>query len=677
MTKHIYGVDVKIPELKDGEYIEDWGYPDTPSMQFWRRIELPSFFSKVDFDSDGNALLSYEQREYAQEQVRRCKIGFTFYNNGTPVYIPGKYYFYLNFWKLEDDVYPDFRMADRDYFLFLDHWEKVSWCLGLIRGKRRRLGATSQAASNLIYECIFYKNSICGLTSKSQIDAKSAFTNMVAFGYRQLPVFLKPKQLNNKDSVTELVFRNKSMTVKNGMGSVIDTDTGHRSKLDYRSPTLNAYDSGRCSRLLIDEGGKFPKEVPFSTFISIVSKTLVQGIKRVGFMECPSTTNAMTSGGGEFKNVWDAADHVKNERTPNRLVRYMTPAYDGYLGFIDKYGNSVIDPPNEEQYKYLVENFVGIGDLTEEDVKLGARQYLINKRKQLEGSLLEEEIRMNPFDENEMFKSAIGGGHFDNIFLGELYTSASVMEKEVLEYGIFSWENNEPFTKAIWHTTSKEAGRWVKPKDFKFPENETVKWVGNHAKPQNVIQFISACDPFQNDIVESGKGSLASSAVLNRAENGTNDEIYDKMFVLKYLYRPATAAMFHMDMALQCFAFGCRLLPEAKMDGGLRKFFIDNWLEPFLIRLPDKSNYGIDPNEDNKTIMINIWEQYILTEGRKGKLIYPSLIDQLMRFDRHNTEKFDEVMGCGWTLVADYYNKANFRKKTDSIDITHYFKRTA
>ena len=291
----------------------------------------------------------------------------------------------------------------------------MPWCLGIIVGKKRRQGATSIATSNLVYECIFYRNSFCGLTSKTQIDAKSAFTNMISFGYRQLPVFLKPKQLNNKDSVSELVFAHKSVEIRGGKGGVIDTDSGHRSRVDYRAPSLNAYDSGRLSRGLFDEGAKWPKEVPFSTFISIVSKTLVKGVKRVGFIECPSTTNAMDKGGSEFKMVWENADQNKYERTPNRLVKYMTPAYDGYLGFIDKYGESVIDDPTEEQYKYLVENFAGIGDLTEADIKLGARQYLLEKRKLLSGEALEEEIRMNPFDEVEMFKYSGGTSLFDSI----------------------------------------------------------------------------------------------------------------------------------------------------------------------------------------------------------------------------------------------------------------------
>lgn len=666
----IYHTKIEIPERP--EFIENENL--NQKEQFWSRGSLPDFFKSVEYNKDGDALLDNQQSDYAREEVRRCKEGHWFMNDGEATYITGKHYFYLTHWKLEDDIHPEYRDLDRRYFLYLNHWENVFWCLGLIIGKMRRRGATSIATSNLVYECIFFKNSFCGLTSKTQIDAKSAFTNMVSFGYRQLPVFLKPKQLNNKDSVSELVFAHKTVEVKGGKGNAIDTDTGHRSRIDYRAPSLNVFDSGRMTRILIDEGAKLPKEVPFSTLISIVSKTLVKGIKRVGFLECPSTTNSMTNGGQEFKIVWDYADQLKYEKTPNRLVRYFSPAYDGYLGFIDKYGKSVIDEPTEEQYKYLVENFVGVGDIDENDIKLGAKKYLLKKREDLTGASLEEEIRMNPFDEREMFMLRNNNCHFDAVLLNDLYDRASEMESENIEYGNFIWEDGKPFTKSIWVKAPKENARWVKPAKFKLPE-DTVEWVGSQARPKKYVQFISGCDPFQNSIVESGKGSKACSAILNRFENGSNDMIYNRMFVLLYHARPKTVELFHMDMALQCFAFGTQLLVEAKGEGGLRKFFIDNGLNLFLIYLDGKANAGIDPNSDNKVLLVNNWEAYIEKEGREGKLIYANAIEQLIQFDINYSEPSDICMGMGWALVADYYSSYKPKIVDNSIKVYDYFKK--
>ena len=129
----IYGINIEIPEPNG--YIETWG-TDNPKEQYWRRIPLPSFFDLVEYNKEGDVLLTKQQEDYAREEVRRCKEGFFFMSNGKVKYVTGKNYFYLKFWKLEDDIYPDYRDLDRRYFTYLNHWENVSWCLGVVIGKK-------------------------------------------------------------------------------------------------------------------------------------------------------------------------------------------------------------------------------------------------------------------------------------------------------------------------------------------------------------------------------------------------------------------------------------------------------------------------------------------------------------------------------------------------------------
>ena len=125
-------------------------------------------------------------------------------------------------------------------------------------------------------------------------------------------------------------------------------------------------------------------------------------------------------GGAEFKKVRDDADWKKSEdndeddednelaaedeATANTLVRYFCPAYDGLAGFIGKYGESIIDAPNEEQSEYLIAKY-GIKKY-ERQLKFGAKAYLEKRRSKLKGPALEEEIRKYPFDEREMFMAA-------------------------------------------------------------------------------------------------------------------------------------------------------------------------------------------------------------------------------------------------------------------------------
>lgn len=402
----VYGSLIDLPD--DAKFIENWGFPDDPMKQYWRRKPLPAIFDHVEFDGQRKPLFNKEQSLFAREELRRCREGFYFYSKGVLTYITGKHYFYLQWWFLEDGIYPDYRDTDRRYFLFLNYWEHILWCLGIFRGKKRREGASSQACSNLVYECIFYKQTNAGLVSKTEKDSKETFTDMVAWGYNNLPVFLKKKQLNREGSVTELIF--------GSIGSSEEEDK-QRSKVNFRAPVLNAYDRGRVSRGLWDEGGKWPIDVPFSKFISIVSKTMIKGAKRVGFAECPSTVNELEKAGGkEFQIVWKNADQFKSggRKTKNRFVTYFTPAYDGYEGFIDKYGMSVIDAPDEETYQYLVSKWVEkdaygvtISELSEDDIRKGARVYIMSRREGLVGELLEEEIRQNPTTVDEMFEGAI------------------------------------------------------------------------------------------------------------------------------------------------------------------------------------------------------------------------------------------------------------------------------
>src|SRR5688572_16539755 len=110
----IYGAKIVVPKRSADTFIETWGTSD-PSEQYWRRVGLPDYFDQVKFDREGNADLSSQQRRYAAEEVRRCKEGFWFMNNGQETYLTGKNYFYIQWWKLENDVYPDFRDTDRRY----------------------------------------------------------------------------------------------------------------------------------------------------------------------------------------------------------------------------------------------------------------------------------------------------------------------------------------------------------------------------------------------------------------------------------------------------------------------------------------------------------------------------------------------------------------------------------
>ena len=557
----IFNTDVQIHEPKENIYVEKW---DSYEKQKWNRKELPAIFDNVLVEKGKQPKLNDEQGGYIKEEIRRCKEGFYFFNNKVLTYITGKHYFYIQWWKLEDDIYPEYRDVDRRWFLFLNFWEKVLWCLGIVRGKKRREGASSQATSNLIYECIFYKNTNSGLVSKSDKDGRETFTEMVAHGYRQLPFFLKPIQLNREDSVTELVFEYLSSDIK---------EKSARSKVNYRAPVLNAYDRGRLSRALLDEFGKLEADIPASVLFAILKKTLTKGVKRVGFVEMPSTVNSWKKGGAEFKKIWDGANQFQKvgNVTANRLVKYLSAAWDGYEGFIDEYGMSVTDEPTEEQYKYLVDKWVVldeysgevISELTEDDIKLGSKKYVLVKRRNgLAGTDLEEEIRQNPCDEDEMFMAANADCAFDGLAIANRLKE--LKENPVYKRNIIFYKELDEKIKWKDAKSSEESFCW---KMTWFPsgnkQNKQHK-EGLFFTPDNITDGAIAVDSYSNTQGGRKYGSKASALI------GRKFDILDPLNSGKafgQLYgRPAEKDDLHEQVLFASIFFGYKVWYEHTAD---------------------------------------------------------------------------------------------------------------
>lgn len=648
LSVDIYGTLVYLPDAPGDTLIEGFGLPI--EEQFWKRKELPSFFDDIDYDKDGNAILNHEQQAFAQIEVFRCKNGFWFFNHGVPTFLTGKNYFYLQWWKLEDDVYPDYRDADRRYFAFLNHWESVLWCLGVGRGKKRREGASSQATSNLIYECIFFTSSNCGLVSKTQADSRDTFTDMAAFGYHQLPVFLKPRQLNRADSVTEFVF---SAKIVKGEPS---GRKGLRSKLNYRAPVENAYDRGRMTRILGDEGGKWPIDVKFSKFISKVSKTMVKGAKRVGFCEAPSTVNEMTKGGGaEYKVFWDGANQFKSggKKTPNRFVTYFTPAYDNYEGFIDKYGMSVIDAPSEEQYAFLVKKWVvkdpitgeTVSEISEEDIKLGARAYILSRREGLVGDLLEEEIRQNPCTVQEMFEAANTGCVFNSYNINQ--RKRELEENPIAKRKVIFYRDEK--LNAAWRDINKSEEGFHWQFTWMPKPGEDNKWVNKDGRrcPARTEDGAIAVDSYSNSQGGRKYGSKAC-ALIGRKSDLLDPQNTGKAVGMLY-GRPAEKDMLHNQVLLAAEYFGYEIWYEHTADD-YDGYFKDRARTGYLGRYPLSL---IDPNKrvDAERYRGTPITPFSLTKQLDNGIAYfehhcfsidfIEILDNALLFDPNDRTKFD------------------------------------
>lgn len=664
--EQIYHTKVKVPDVPPQEQIINYGLPKEEQM--WQRIELPEYFERVTYNKNGDLILTSEQEVFAAEEVRKCKHGIWIYIFGKPTFIPKKYYFYLNWWVLEDGTRPEYRDCDRKYFTFLEHWEAIQWCHGIIRGKKRREGASSQATSNLIYECIFFKNSNCGLVSKSRDDSRDTFTEMVSYGYRQLPPFLKPKQLNSEDSVSELVFAQKSSNIKEGVSDT-KKDEGHRSKITYKAPVRNVYDRARLSRGLLDEFGKLEKDVPASSIFSTIDKTLTKGVKRTGFLEMPSTVNKLTNGGSEFLKLWDGADLNKSIPTTNRLVRYFCPANDGYEGFIGRYGESITEQPTKEQYEYLVQKWVEkdddgntISELSEEDIKLGSKAYIQKRRLNKVGDELEEEIRQNPENEIELFMSANADCIFDVMKLNEQiqYLKANpVYKRKIIYYRDLETQ------KVRWRDAEKNeeyfCWEWIGDLDLHGEDNKF--YIDNSTrKPARANIGVIGVDGISSEQGGKKYGSKASAWAFTRFD--IKDPENTGLFIGHLYGRPQEMRELHEAVLLCAEYHGFVIYWEFVADA-YKPYFKDRGRLGYLAKFPRNA---IAPEKLKKeNIQENLHHGYPTTDfaisaGHNAMITYVlyyykkiywiELCEDLKQYDQNKRTPHDRSVSAMITLVS-------------------------
>jgi len=676
-TITVYGTKITLPVCDTNS---DILYANSErKLQKWTKQQLPHYFEKVEYDSTGNLILSTQQEIYATKEVERCKKGVWANIGGINRYITGRYYFFLQYYVLEDGNPPEFREADRLYFLFFEHWFNIDWCLGIIRTKKRRQGASSQSCSNILYESIFYRNSNCGVVSKTKEDSKATFTEMITYAYRQLPVFLKPKQVNKEDSVTELLFAHKVSSGSEKYVNTIKQEDGHNSKINYKAPVLNAYDRGRMSYILGDEFAKLSSDVPASRMFAIMSKTLVKGVKRVGWIDMPSTVNEMTKeGGAEFKKIWDSANQFDRKPTINRVVRMFQPAYEAYEGFIDEYGDSVIDTPTKEQYEYLVSKWVQYTDdgeqkseLNEEDIKLGAKEYVkIKRRIGLKGVDLEEEIRMNPCDEEEAFLYAGIECEFNSINIQHrikylednpifLRRCRLVMNKSVIKATI---PHQKDLVKEFVTFIDDEKGGWLlseKP----IKENNFIK-SGDFIEAQGKHLYQIGVDTTKNEFALNGSKPtilvMKQSLIIEGVEMGMKPvAIYDD--------KTRLGVHFDEEVLKACLWYGCTANYEGDARTDFYRYFWNKnatslleWT-PKIAQNPAKKKpltpFTLSGDPFQLYQQLQVAKMYIDGtsqedyNGHVQRIEFPDLLKQLLKYNHSERTPYDQVIALMMSLL--------------------------
>ncbi len=646
---------VSLPAQPPEEEIE--GYGRTDDLQLWERVSMPKELSRIrSMDEWGEMPGEFRQkfRPYVEEEFRRRREGFWFFNKGIPTYITGRHYMMLQ-WTKMDIGYPNYLEFQREIYLHMAACEVDPRCIGQLYTKCRRSGYTNICASVLVDEATQVKDKLLGIQSKTGKDAQeNIFMKKVVQMFRSYPFFFKPIQDGTTNPRMELAFRepSKRITKKN--------KTSHKGEalntvINWKNTTNNAYDGEKLHIMYLDEAGKWEKPSDIRDAWRIQRTCLIVGRKIVGKALVGSTVNPMDKGGKQYKDLWadsNPSERNANGRTRTGLYRLFIPAYEALEGFFDVHGKPIIETPESS-----------VDGIDGDSIYMGAKQFLKNERDSLKGdpSELNEVTRQFPFTTDEAFRDSIEGSLFN---IGQIYEQIQHNDElfpNPVVRGNFVWKNGDQDTEVLFDPDPKGRFRvsWMPPTEIRnISKQENSKRVAPNAE-----LGVGGVDSYDLDATVDGRGSKGAFHLYNKFHM----EYPSNTFVLEYASRPPLARIFYEDVLKAAFFYGYPVLIENNKYG-IARYFESRGYDGYLMDRPahlstTKSNVktkGIPSNsQDVIQSHAHAIESYIHNHvgvnretGDMGIMYFNRTLEDWIGYKIDNRTKFDLTISSGLALLA-------------------------
>ena len=653
---------------KKPRYKKDILYHDLPkAKQKWTRLQPPKALTREN---------ASDYVDYIEEEFRRRMEGLWFYNNGVPTYITGSHYMFIQ-WSKIDVGYPDYRAANRTFFIFWEACKLDKNSYGMCFLKNRRSGFSYMASSETVNLSTMTYESRFGILSKTGADAKTMFTDKVVRIYRNYPFFFQPIQDGSSNPRVELAFREPAKKITKNQKH-IENSEALNSSIDWKNTGDNSYDGEKLKLLVHDEAAKWIGQNSIKKNWSVTQTCLLLGRKIVGKCMMGSTANKLQDGGSEYKDIFydsDMGEKDLNGRTKSGLYKLFIPAYDNLEGFIDEYGNSVIETPKEP--------VMGVDDML---IDVGAKDYIQNRRDALKNDMtaLSEFKRQFPFTIEEAFRNDTQSCIFD---VEKIYQQMDYNEvnNTPTTKGEFIWKNGTQDSEVVWipHRKGKWEITWV-------PEAQNQNVVSsryNKKFPGRTGELVAGCDPYDHDTTTDGRRSDAAAHVFHKFSMSSDASM---QFVCEYINRPPKAEIFYEDMIKMCVFYGCQILVENNKVGIL-KYFENRGYYEYLMDRPDMTHTEWSRGRQKTkgipgsgAAVINAQAEAIATyiydhvgmksdTGEMGRCYFNTLLDDWSRFEIDNRTKYDASISSSLALLASQkYIKPKKELKVSSPLVKKY-----
>jgi hypothetical protein len=642
--------------------------PKTPakinkSNDRWVVEELPkelkriqSVFDWRDYPDD----FKEKWEPYIDEQFRRREDGHWFNNKGVGTYVTGTHFMYLQ-WSKIDVGHPEFREANRLFFIFWEACKADQRCYGMCYLKNRRSGFSFMASGETVNMATISSDARFGILSKSGSDAKKMFTDKVVPISVNYPFFFKPIQDGMDRPKTELAYRipasrltRKSIQNKQDQELLEGLDT----TIDWKNTGDNSYDGEKLKLLVHDESGKWEKPDNILNNWRVTKTTLRLGSRVIGKCMMGSTSNALDKGGENFKKLYNDSDVTKRNRngqTKSGLYSLFIPMEWNYEGFIDSYGMPVFETPSAD--------CIGPhGDA----IEVGVIEHWDNEVEGLKGDqdALNEFYRQFPRTEEHAFRDETKNSIFNLVKIYEqIDYNEDLKSSGVITTGSFNWEHGVKDSKVMFspNPNGRFKVSWV-PK-VALQNKQVIKNGIKHPGNEHIGAF--GCDSYDISGTTDGQGSKGS---LHGLTTFSMEDAPPNTFFLEYVARPQTAEMFFEDVLMALVFYGMPLLCENNKPR-LLYYLKRRGYRGYSMNRPDKlynklsvaeKEIGGIPNssEDIKQAHAAAIETYIQShvgvkgDGEYGTMYFNRTLNDWAKFDINKRTKFDAAISSGLAIMA-------------------------
>lgn len=588
--------------------------------------------------------LSYEYRQWWHEQRRRCLEGYTV--AGT--YIPGDYYWYLNFWKIRGKdpktgrktlISPRFLDMDLEYFLAVEEARKAGKHMVVV--KARQKGFSEKHSALLGKEFTFFPHSQAIITAGEE-KYSNATMRMCVRGLNSLKEteFYKRRMPDTLEYIQA-----KYKVIENG---VPHWKGIHSEIYNITSKNNPQATIGKSPSLIVfEEAGKFPGLI--DSFKYIQPALEAEGGEKTGFAIIVGTGGDMEKGAAELEQMFyhpEAYDMMSyrndyEEDGGDSRIGYFVPA--SKFKIVDEFGNSL---------KAESEDFINAKREAARTSKKAAD--FINT------------ITQDPLVPSEAFMRT-GGNMFNANLLNRQYARL----------------RND---KALSHMADVGRLEWVRDDLGKIAG---VKFVHDPEGTLLVLEhpeldedgetylnlYVAGTDSYDKDEANSSdsKGSCSMYKMFKDVNSTSN------IFVARYTDRPPTADKFYEETAKLCMYYKSPNLIEWS-NISIFNWYKNNGFEGYLKERPQiayanvknstvNNKYGVDPG--TKLEWLIMYRDYI---EQYSEIMYDMhQIDRAIKFRNERNYNCDITISSALAICHAKDNIDIKLRKSQDVGVKEEF----